>query len=191
MEKLDAKQSALVLIDLQKGIAPSAGGPHAVDAINQRAGQLAERFRQAGATVILVRVGWHDDLADVPRQLVDAPPPPMQGGMPAHWWDLADELHHQPTDLLIIKRQWGAFYGTELDLQLRRRGVDTLVLAGMSTNIGVESTARAAWEHGYALVLAEDAMTARSAEEHAHTVKHIFPRLGRVRSTAQVLAMLG
>ncbi len=91
---------------------------------------------------------------------------------------------------VIGKRQWGAFYGTELDLQLRRRGIDTILLAGISTNIGVESTARDAYERGYEQVFVEDAMTARDAGEHAHTVRLIFPRIGRVRSTADVLAAL-
>ena len=94
------------------------------------------------------------------------------------------------SDILITKRQWGAFYGTELDLQLRRRGITQIVLGGISTNIGVESTARAAWEHGYAVVFAEDAMSAQNAEQHRFAVETIFPRLGRVRSTAQVLDAL-
>ncbi|MGL6019251.1 MAG: isochorismatase family protein, partial [Gibbsiella quercinecans] len=93
-------------------------------------------------------------------------------------------------DILITKRQWGAFYGTELDLQLRRRGIKTLVLGGISTNIGVESTARAAWEHGYELVIAEDMCSAQSAEMHQFAFDHIFPRLARVRSTSEILAAL-
>jgi len=84
----------------------------------------------------------------------------------------------------------GAFYGTELDLQLRRRGVDTIILCGISTNAGVESTARDAYERGYQQVFVEDAMAARDAEEHRHTVTTLFPRIGRVRSTEDVLAAL-
>ncbi|MFX8086630.1 isochorismatase family protein, partial [Acinetobacter baumannii] len=93
-----------------------------------------------------------------------------------------------PTDIQITKRQWGAFYGTELDLQLRRRGITTIVLGGISTHVGVESTARAAWEHGYALVLAEDAMSSNDAALHRSSVENVFPRLGRVRSTETILA---
>ena len=86
--------------------------------------------------------------------------------------------------------QWGAFYGTELDLQLRRRGIDTILLAGISTNVGVESTARDAYERGYEQVFVEDAMAARSPDEHAHTIRTVFARIGRVRFTAEVLAAL-
>jgi nicotinamidase-related amidase len=91
---------------------------------------------------------------------------------------------------LITKHQWGAFYGTELDLEFRRRGIATMVLCGIATNIGVESTARFAYEYGYNQIFAEDAMTALSAEEHVGTVTKIFPRIGLVRKTADILADL-
>jgi nicotinamidase-related amidase len=92
--------------------------------------------------------------------------------------------------VIITKRQWGAFYGTELDLQLRRRGIDTIVLCGIATNWGVESTARDAYERGYQQIFVEDAMSARDAEGHSHTVASLFPRVGRVRSAEDVLAAL-
>ena len=190
-EKLDPSHTALVLIDLQKGITPFAGGPHSADEVLKRAGTLAARFRALGAPVVLVRVGWSKDFGDALKQPVDRPPPTPPGGLPANWWEPADELAVSDGDIQITKRQWGAFHGTELDLQLRRRGITQIVLGGISTNIGVESTARAAWEHGYALVLAEDAMSAANAEQHQFAVDTIFPRLGRVRSTATILDMLG
>ncbi len=90
----------------------------------------------------------------------------------------------------MTKRQWGAFYGTDLELQLRRRGIDTIILCGISTNIGVESTARNAWELGFNLVIAEDACSAASAEQHQSSMTHIFPRIGRVRSTEEILTAL-
>ena len=99
--------------------------------------------------------------------------------------ELADGLA-EPSDLRITKRQWGAFHGTELDLQLRRRGVTTVVIGGIATNMGVESTARAAHEHGYAVVLAEDATTGLSADMHAFAFEHIFPMLGRVAKTGEI-----
>jgi nicotinamidase-related amidase len=94
----------------------------------------------------------------------------------------------QDGDVRITKRQWGAFYGTDLDLQLRRRGIRTLAMSGIATNFGVESTARAAFDRGYELVFVEDAMTSLAAEPHAFTVKELFPRMGRVRSTGEFLA---
>jgi len=190
MDKLDPGRTALVLIDLQKGIAPFAGGPRPAAEVNQRSAELAKRFRALKAPVVLVRVGWSADFGDAPKQSVDRPAGAPPGGFPANWWELADELDHQPSDILITKRQWGAFHGTELDLQLRRRGISHIVLGGISTNIGVESTARVGWELGYNLVLVEDAMSAANAEEHAFTMERIFPRLGHVRSTAQVLEAL-
>src|SRR5206468_3073727 len=101
-----------------------------------------------------------------------------------------EELEPQASDLRIMKRQWGAFYGTDLDLQLRRRGISTIVLAGISTNVGVESTARDAFERGYEQVFVSDAMASPSAEAHANTLKFTFPRLGRTRATEDVVRAL-
>ena len=84
----------------------------------------------------------------------------------------------------------GAFFGTSLDAILRKAGVTQIVLAGISTSIGVESTARAAHELGYNVALVTDAMTDRSAEAHRHTVETIFPRLGETDTTERVLKML-
>jgi nicotinamidase-related amidase len=188
VEKLDPRSTALVLIDLQKGIAPYAGGPHSAAEVCERAGRLAARFRALGAPVVLVTVGWSKDFADALKQPIDQQMPART--FPDNWLELADELVVAESDIHITKRQWGAFHGTELDLQLRRRGITQIVLGGISTNIGVESTARAAYEHNYAVVLAEDAMSAANAEQHQFAVEHIFPRLGRVRSTAAILDAL-
>jgi len=110
--------------------------------------------------------------------------------LPPDFADIVSELGPKPGDFVIIKRQWGAFYGTELDLQLRRRGITTIILCGISTNIGVESTARFAYEYGYQQIFAEDAMSAMTEEEHNFTVTKTFPRLGLVRKTADILQSL-
>jgi nicotinamidase-related amidase len=110
--------------------------------------------------------------------------------LPPNWAELAPEIGPQPGDLIITKRQWGAFYGTELDLQLRRREVRTIVLGGIATNFGVESTARDAYERGYAQIFVEDAMASMTVEAHEFVVKNIFPRIGQVRSTDEVLSAL-
>lgn len=104
--------------------------------------------------------------------------------------DLAKELDVQPSDHVVLKHQWGAFYGTDLDLQLRRRGINTIVLCGVSTDIGVKTTAREEYQNGYDQVFAEDAMAAMSKEEHDHTLKFIFPRIGIIRKTAEILEMM-
>lgn len=186
---LDPKRTALVVIDLQKGIVGRSTEPHAATTVVANAARLAGACRKSGATVVLVRVAFSADGADRLNQPVDEP---MVGGAPApDWAELVPELGQTAVDIVITKHQWGAFFGTELDLQLRRRGIDTIVLCGISTNMGVESTARDAFEHGYALVLAEDAMASMNAAMHAHTVERIFPRLGRVRSTEQTVQALG
>ena len=107
---------------------------------------------------------------------------------PLDWTDIVSELGPKPGDFLITKHQWGAFHGTELDLQLRRRGITTIVLCGIATNIGVESTARFAFEYGYNQIFVEDAMSALSVEEHTFTVFKILPRLGLVRRTKELLS---
>lgn len=186
MLSLDPRTTALVLVDLQNGVfgrtlAPRSGGEAL--AVGKK---LAGRVRTAGAKVVLVRVAFAEDFADAPGQAVDQPMPRPPGGLRPEWADLAEGLA-QPDDILITKRQWGAFYGTELDLQLRRRGVSTIVLGGVATNFGVESTAREAWEHGYDVVLAEDACASVSAELHAAAIQHIFPRIARVVQSADIV----
>jgi nicotinamidase-related amidase len=187
---LDPARSALVLIDLQQGIVGRTLAPHSGTDVVRNASQLAARFRELGATVVLVRVAFHADSRDLLRVPADVPAPFNPGSLPPGWSDLHPEVGPKPGDLVITKRQWGAFYGTDLDLQLRRREVRTIVLGGIATNIGVESTARSAYEHGYAQVFAEDAMSSMDAESHAFAVKNIFPRIGNVRSTRQIVSAL-
>ena len=184
MSLLDPQSTALVLIDLQNGIVGMNLAPRTGTEVLAAGRDLAGRFRAAGAPVALIRVGWAADMADALKQPVDRPSI-RQGTLPPDWSELAEGLA-QPGDILVTKRQWGAFYGTDLDLQLRRRDIGTIVLAGIATNYGVESTARAAWEHGYAVVLVEDACASVSAELHDTAVRHIFPRIARVRTTADV-----
>jgi nicotinamidase-related amidase len=99
-----------------------------------------------------------------------------------------DEFPEPPpaSDIIVSKRQWGAFYGTDLDLQLRRRGVHTIVLGGIATNIGVESTARSAWEHGYDLAICEDLCADLRLETHAASFANIFPRISRVTTSEAI-----
>jgi nicotinamidase-related amidase len=188
---IDPRKTALVLIDLQRGIVGRPSAPQAGPAVVRNAVRLAARFRALGGAVVLVRVAFQPDYKDVLRPPADGATPFDPSKYPANWADVVPELGPEPGDLVITKRQWGAFHGTELDLQLRRREVRTIVLGGISTNIGVESTARSAFEHGYAQILVEDAMASHSAEAHDFAVKQIFPRIGQVRSTDEVLAALG
>ncbi|HDL8052586.1 TPA: hydrolase [Yersinia enterocolitica] len=188
--KLDAKTTALVLIDLQQGILPFAKGPYSAEQVVATNAGLAEGFRKLSAPVVFVRVGWSDSFAEALKQPVDQPSPSPAGGLPESWWTFPSELAVTDSDIKVIKHQWGAFYGTDLDLQLRRRGIKTIVLAGIATNIGVESTARAAWEHGYELVIAEDGCSTASTEMQQFAVEKIFPRISRVRNSTEILAAL-
>ncbi len=182
--------TALVLIDLQRGITGFGRAPHEAGTVLHHAAMLAERFHAIDALVVRVKVGWSDDFADALKQTTDQPAPLPPGGLPTDWWDDPAELPTRERDLRIVKRQWNAFHGTELDLQLRRRGITTLVLGGIVTQIGVEGTARAAWERGYQLFIAEDACSAPLEEPHRMSMKYVMPRLGHVRSTQDILSML-
>jgi len=185
MIQLDPATTALVLIDLQNGVVGRPLAPRSGPEALATGKSLAERFRAAEAKVVLVTVDFAEDYADALSTPVDQPMMRQPGGMPAGWSALADGLA-QPGDLHIVKRQWGAFHGTELDLQLRRRGIKTIVLGGVATNFGVESTARQAWEHGYAVVIVEDACATMSAELHEMAIKSIFPRIARVAASGDL-----
>lgn len=185
MITLPAPTTALILVDLQKGIVGLPLAPYSGEAVVAKGIDLARRFRAAKAPVVLVNVAFSPDFGDALRSPVDQPPQMPPGGFPDGWTELVDGLA-EPSDLRVTKRQWGAFYGTDLDLQLRRRGVTSVVIGGVATNMGVESTARAAHEHGYGVVLAEDATTSRAADMHAFAFERIFPSLGRVAKTDDI-----
>ncbi|REF89158.1 nicotinamidase-related amidase [Methylovirgula ligni] len=185
---LDPKTTSLVSIDLQHGIVGLPVGPHAAPDVVQRTAQIAEKLRAAGGTVIFVRVANLPDGSDALAPCVDikvkAPT-----SRPADWSELVPALNREPNDIVITKRQWGAFYGTDLDLHLRRRRIQTLIVTGIATNIGVESTARDAYERGFDQIFVEDAMSALG-DGHAYAVANIFPRIGRLRTTAELLAVI-
>lgn len=185
---INAEKTALVIIDLQKGIVDRDTMPYSTVKVIQNASRLANAFTGKGAFVVLVRVTSVDGL-DMLRPKADLKMNPLQ--RPEGWDSFVPELANINNAHVITKRQWGAFYGTDLDLQLRRRGIDTIVLCGVSTGIGVDTTAREAYQHGYHQIFAEDAMTASTKEEHDYVCKHIFPRIGKVRSTEEVVLLLG
>lgn len=182
-------RTALVIIDLQRGIAGRQVVPHSGAEVVENAAKLVQAFRANNFPVVFVRVGFSAGDADALQPLVDNP-----AQMPARSADFSElmpQLGAQAGDIVVTKRNWGAFYGTDLDLQLRRRGVQRIAICGISTNIGVESTARDAFERNYKLLFVEDAMAAMTAEEHEHSCRVLFPRMGIVRSTGEVVAALG
>ena len=185
--KLDLAGTALVLVDLQNGNMARKLAPYSSEQVLGNCVLLAQEMRNRGAMVVFVRVLLNElqpGPADAPLQAADAPPPPPDASQ------FAPEAGVEATDVVIVKRQWGAFYGTELDQLLRRRHIKTLVLGGIVTNIGVESTARAAHDLGYALVCAEDAMSGISAEAHDFACRNTFRIMGRVRKTRELIDAL-
>ena len=186
--KINIPRTAIVVIDLQKGITSIKTEPYSSDIVIENAAKLLNAARKNNMPVFLVHVTPSPDLKDTLRPIAETSLPVRDFN--TEWSEFVPELNVQPGDFLIIKHQWGAFYGTELDLQLRRRGIDTIILCGISTNFGVESTARAAYELGYNQIFVSDAMSARSKEEDEYPKKYIFPRLGLIRNTVNVLKSL-
>lgn len=182
-ENLNPQKTALVVIDLQNGIVSRPRAPYSSEQVVSNTEKLAEAFTQAGAFVVLVRVSSHDG-RDMLHPRLDTKPP--IGQLPAGWDEYVPQLARFTSAYRLTKRQWGAFYGTDLDLQLRRRGINTIVLCGISTCIGVDTTAREAYQAGYHLLFAEDAMTADERADHDYVCTRIFPRIGRVRTTEEI-----
>jgi nicotinamidase-related amidase len=181
-------QTALVVIDLQNGVTAMPGAPVPTSDVIKNSVELADAFRERGLPVVLVNVTFAEDFADAMPGRTD------QGRMTAQFpegWDrVIADLDGHDGDLRVTKRNWSAFYGTNLDLQLRRRGVTQIVLTGIATSIGVESTARYAHEHGYHVTVATDAVTDSNADAHLNSVERIFPRLAETGTTADVIAVL-
>jgi nicotinamidase-related amidase len=177
---LDAK-TALIVIDLQRGIValPTA---HPTGAVVERAAALAQAFRRHGLPVVLVNVaGGAPGRAEQARHV---------GDFPAGFADLVPEINAQPSDHRVTKRTWGAFTNTDLEAYLREQGVTQVVLVGVATSIGVESTARYANELGFNVTLVVDAMTDLNADAHTNSITRIFPRLGETGTTQEVLELL-
>ena len=181
---IDKSKTALVVIDLQKGITTQPSRPYTAQEVIANAAELVNAFRKNNMPVFLVHVQMtNETMLHVISDLTFSRPQPVS----PDWTEFVPELTPTPSDVVITKRQWGAFYGTDLDLQMRRRKIDTIVLCGISTDFGVESTARFAYEYGYQQIFAEDAMASRSDEQHNAAINFIFKRMGRVRKTDEIL----
>ena len=177
---LDPK-TALVVIDLQKGVL-SYPAVHPISEVLRHSGALADAFRKRDLPVVLVNV-----IGGAPGRTEQGRP---RGPFPEGFADLAPELNQQPQDHLVTKQTWGAFTGTDLAAHLKGLGVTQVVLAGVATSIGVESTARHAYELGFNVTLAVDAMTDLNSEAHTNSVTRIFPRLGETGTTQEIIQHL-
>lgn len=178
---LDA-QAALIVVDLQKGIVGSAF-IHPLAGVIERTQALLAAFRALGLPVVLVNVtAGAPGRTEQPRRFAT---------FPEGFADLIPELDRQPSDIAVTKRTWGAFASTDLEAQLKARGVTQVVITGVATGTGVEATARQAYEAGFNVTLAIDAMTDARPEAHAYSLAHVFPRLGETGTTEEILALLG
>jgi len=179
--------TALLVIDLQGGLSQQTY-PRSTDDVVESAKSLIFAARASGIKIIYVHAGNEPDGLDwIYAETED--------DRPRRIWGRDDMLIDsrvtpQDGDLVVSKRQWGAFYGSGLELQLRRRGLDTLVLCGIATNFAVESTARDGWERGFRLLFAEDAMAGLAPGDHEFALSNIFPRLGRILTTAELVGLM-
>lgn len=177
---LDPK-TALVIIDLQKGIV-AMPTVHPVEDVVKHASALANAFRRHDLPVVVVNVS-----AGAPGRTEQAP---RVREFPAEWTDVVPELNQQPQDHAVMKRTWGAFTGTGLEEHLKKQGVTQVVIVGVATSSGVESTARQAHECGFNVTLAVDAMTDMNLDAHTNSIMRIFPRLGETGTTKEIVAVL-
>ena len=174
--------TALIVIDLQKGLVNGAF-IRPIGGVVEQVCSLIDVFRAKALPVALVSV--------VGR----APGRSEQGARSSltfadGWTDLLPELNQQPGDIVVVKRSWGAFATTNLESQLRSRGVTQVVVAGVVTSGGVEATARQAYEQGFNVTLALDAMTDLREEAHEYSIKNVFPRLGETGSAQEIISLL-
>jgi nicotinamidase-related amidase len=174
--------TALIVIDLQKGIA-NGNFIHPIADILDRTRSLIDAFRAKNLPVVLVNVAGR-----APGRTEQAPRTSQT--FTEGWTDLLPQLDQQPSDILVTKRSWGAFATTDLEAQLKARGITQVVVTGVATSVGVEATARQAYEQGFNVTLALDAMTDIREESHEYSIKNVFPRVGETGSTQEIISLL-
>lgn len=175
------ENTALIIIDVQKGITTLPTCHSASDIIGKSAA-LARAFRAHNLPVVNVNVTGRAPGRNEMPQDHQTPSP--------DWTDLEPGLGAQKSDIFITKLTWGAFNQTHLHEQLQKQGVTQVVVVGIATSIGVESTARQAYELGYHVSLATDAMTDVDIDAHENSCTRIFPRLGETGTVQDVIALL-
>ncbi len=180
------KNTALVLVDLQKGILQNPALARTVKGVLKNASRLVEAFRREELPVVFVNV----NAAGAPWTTSRKDAKPSQAAAPADAHEIAEELNPHPGDIFITKHTWGAFFETKLDEELRKRNITGIVLGGVSTSIGVEGTARGASERAYNITFASDAMADSVQESGEKSLKYIFPRIGEVDTTDNILEKL-
>lgn len=175
--------TALLVVDLQKGIV-RAPVVHPIADVVERAKVLTDAFRTHRLPIVLINVaGVAPGRTEQPQRDISK--------RPQDFADLIPELAPQPDDILVTKHSWGAFANTDLEARLKAIGVTQVVVIGVATGTGVESTARQAYEAGFNVTLAIDAMTDTRPESHDYSIGTIFPRLGETGTAQEIIALLG
>ena len=163
--------------------------------------RLLAGAREHGVPVFWARADHRTDGADFARTRTDTDQqlrpwtaehpqptrPPHGAGSPG--LQVLAELGPRPEDYDVPKHRWSAFCGTHLELSLRARDVDTILLVGGSTHVGIASTAYAARDLDLQVVVVRDGCHG-FAEQRAFFLDRVFPRMCRVRTVAEVLAAL-
>ncbi len=188
--ELDAGTTALIVIDLQEGILSPEPVPYGRDEIIGRAAALGRAFTAARGPIMLTTTDFAPGYADAPRGQADTPWALPKAGLPTGFARLVPEIDALPATVRITKRQMSAFFGAELDLQLRRRRCETVVICGVATNFGVEATARTAFDLNYNVIIAADACGSVAPGLHAFAVENILPRIARIRDTTEIIGAI-
>lgn len=179
------KNTALILIDLQKGIIASPKA-HPMAGVLDNAAKLVSAFHAAHLPVVVVNVNPVGAAWSRTRKNAIQP----VGAFKDDFLEITHEIKPEPGDIMITKHTWGAFFETTLREQLQERNITGIVLGGVSTSIGVEGTARQAMDFGYNLAFASDAMTDNILSAHEHSLNVIFPRIGEVGTTDEIIAKM-
>jgi ureidoacrylate peracid hydrolase len=117
--------------------------------------------------------------------------PSVHGATEGSWEQkVISEIEPQPEDYVIPKYRWSTFHQTYFDLALRSRGIDTIIISGGAVDVGVASTAYAARDLDYNVIIVRDACSNSYEDSMAAFMDTIFPRMARVRTTDQVLQMI-
>jgi len=185
-ERLDPRRTCLLLFDFLAGHVAQDEQRYAPVIAN--AVKLLETARARQVLIAHARADHPAGSKALNISDAEHRPPRITRGTPQA--EIVAALAPQATDYQAPKRRWSAFHGTALDQELRARGVDTVILCGGSTEIGIASTAYAARDLGYNLVIVSDACTSPKRDLHEQLMREVFPRLARVRTTAQALALL-
>ncbi|MFP4921881.1 isochorismatase family protein [Staphylococcus coagulans] len=183
---IDFNKTALILVDLQKGIVALDGAPHSTESVVNHANRLIEQFRAHNGFIAFVHVAFYDGKDKLqPNAMVQLP-----DESDPSFSDFPDTLDYREGDYVVTKRHFSGFFGTDLDLQLRRRGIDTVVIGGISTHMGVDTTARDAYQYGYNQYFITDMMTAPAEHLHDFSVNYTFPTMGQTMTTQAFLDQL-